>query len=603
MVRGLTTYIYETPGFLKSHQLRGTRIVIDGKGLMHILFFDFGVDFRHGGDYREFRELCTKFFRALLHCGVEPYVLFDGADDLQDVKFETLMERAQKKIEYSHQIASGQVKRTRLRPAFTTQVFIQAVRDLDIPLIVCDFEADDQLVALANQWQCPVLGEDSDFFVFDIKGGYIPIEHLRWREVNINDVGKGSSAVGCKIYRVQDFCRHFGMTKEILPLLATLLGNNYIDGKAFDDLYHSKIKREVNIPGRPGVRVPRIVTWVSQQRSADALYRKMETSLTFSGTAIVQMKKSIEIYGAELATSKFHGYLENGGPLPEIPGWSLPQWCAEFYRRGLLPPTFMNIKYQRKNFLTAFVEDNSKPSCNQTSKRIRQVIYGILLQRAGGSLEGEPSSAADVQSVDEIDREGTQVRCRPIALMTSLPVFGPLPDLERVTNLDEEERKGLILEVLEVDQGRLQEIPDELKLPVATTIYWRKKSDPQVSDHLVRVLLLGVTICHYGDDLTMDEVSTNLEDVPRVMNLTAVQAFSQWHSCMDYTSKLNALLNTPYPTPDATKLYNGTLLHRIYATTRPQQDVNPDWVKTDVLSGSPAALALFRQLDGVVQKP
>ncbi|XP_070574685.1 single-strand DNA endonuclease ASTE1-like [Ptychodera flava] len=603
MVRGLTTYIYETPGFLKSHQLRGTRIVIDGKGLMHILFFDFGVDFRHGGDYREFREVCTKFFRALLHCGVEPYVLFDGADDLQDVKFETLVERAQRKIDNSVKISGGQVGRSRLRPAFTTDVFIKAVCDLDIPLIVCDFEADEQVVALANNWKCPVLGEDSDFFVFDIKGGYIPIEHLRWREIDVNNVGERPPAISCKIYRAQDFCRHFRMTQEMFPLLATLLGNDYIDGKAFDDLYHSKIKREVNIPGRPGVRVPRIVTWVSQQRSADALYRKMETSLMSSGTAIHQMKKSIEIYGAKLATSKFHGYLENGGALPEIPGWSLPQWCAEFYRRGLLPPTFMNIKYQRKNFLTAFVEDTSKPSCNQTSKWIRQVIYGILLQRAGGSLEGEPSSAADVQSVDEIDREGTQVRCRPIATVTSLPTFGSLPDLERVTRLDKEERKSLILEVLEVDPGRLQEIPDELKLPVATTIYWRKKADPPVSDHLVRVLLLGTTLCHFGNDLDMDDVSTNLEDAPRVLNLTAVQAFAQWHSCMDYTSQLNTLVHTPYPTPDATKLYHGTLLHRIYATTRLQQDVNPDWVKTDVLRGSPAAVALFRQLCRVVQNP
>lgn len=34
----------------------------------------------------------------------------------------------------------------------------------------CPFEADREIACLALQWNCPVLTNDSDFYIFDLPG-------------------------------------------------------------------------------------------------------------------------------------------------------------------------------------------------------------------------------------------------------------------------------------------------------------------------------------------------------------------------------------------------------------------------------------------------
>ena len=38
--------------------------------------------------------------------------------------------------------------------------------------------ADDQIAALANYWECPVLTNDSDFLIYDLQAGVILLDYL-----------------------------------------------------------------------------------------------------------------------------------------------------------------------------------------------------------------------------------------------------------------------------------------------------------------------------------------------------------------------------------------------------------------------------------------
>ena len=42
-------------------------------------------------------------------------------------------------------------------------------------------EADSEIASLVAAWDCAVLSNDSDLFIFDIKGAYIPLSFLRWK--------------------------------------------------------------------------------------------------------------------------------------------------------------------------------------------------------------------------------------------------------------------------------------------------------------------------------------------------------------------------------------------------------------------------------------
>ena len=43
---------------------------------------------------------------------------------------------------------------------------------------MADGDADETIAKLANYYSCPVLAADSDYFIFNLQAGYIPIDTL-----------------------------------------------------------------------------------------------------------------------------------------------------------------------------------------------------------------------------------------------------------------------------------------------------------------------------------------------------------------------------------------------------------------------------------------
>ncbi|XP_077982892.1 single-strand DNA endonuclease ASTE1-like [Glandiceps talaboti] len=596
MPRGLTTFITNNSSCLQSHELHDTRVVMDGKWLAHWFFFNTEVDFTHGGDYKEYAVECTQFFQSFQRCNITPYVLLDGADYLDDKKFGTLMDRAQQKVDRSFDITQGGDKG--LRPMFAMNVFIQVLNQLNIHLAVCDFEADDEIVNLANAFNCPVIGEDSDFFIFDVRGGYIPMKYLKWKESN----AEGSKSMRCEIYTLKEFCNEFKLQKEMLPILSILLGNDFIPREVFDDLYHGKIKRQVNIPPAEGVRVRRTIAWLAKQRSVHQVTSLMIRSVSYSEPDIeAKINDSIELYRTTNA-SKLEKYFQNKSNMVEIPRCPLPEWALGSYRKGSLSPSVINVRYQRKTFINACIEDIRQPSCSNVSLPIRQVIYGILLQRDESSEEGDIEEGAvaslyDQNVVTEIDRKDRrkEITEKVVTVVSELENYGQLPALFAVASLDEADKKKLMMEVLDVNTDVVEGLSEDLQLPIAITMYWKKKAIPEVSKHILRVLLLGMAIGHFGDETTEAEVE-NLDPPPAPMDLEMVQALAQWQNSMYFGLQLNSLLNQAYPIPDVTQLYNGTLLHRLHATSSTAGDVEIEWARENLLNSNAPAQQLFVKL-------
>lgn len=83
-----------------------------------------------------------------------------------------------------------------------------------------------------------ILSNDSDFHVYAVGCGYAPLDEflvpsLLLLEENAErreTAGAYAAAtVIATVYRSQDVARHFGLTPELLPLLASLCGNDYVD--------------------------------------------------------------------------------------------------------------------------------------------------------------------------------------------------------------------------------------------------------------------------------------------------------------------------------------------------------------------------------------
>jgi hypothetical protein len=117
---------------------------------------------------------------------------------------------------------------------------------MQIPFAQSDFEADSEIAAIAQRLGCPVLSYDSDFYVYDVL--YIPfstviLEPVQYGSVYDKDV---RNHINCHIYNIKKCLYSLGgLDKSLLPVMAALLGNDYIEHKVFEN-FLSQIKLPKN---------------------------------------------------------------------------------------------------------------------------------------------------------------------------------------------------------------------------------------------------------------------------------------------------------------------------------------------------------------------
>ncbi|XP_031825717.2 protein asteroid-like [Nomia melanderi] len=226
-IRGLTAILNKSP-CLRPYNLQNTFLVIDGDNLSHNIYISCTDDsWIYGGAYDAYAEIVSKFFDKLLECNVTPLVLMDGS--YEDSKLNTVISRLHQKL----QIASTIIEKKRLgcrmfAPPLRMNVFIQVLREKNIKHVRCLIEADRVAAAIANALNCPVLSDDSDFYLYGTL--CIPFNTLN-HTVKRDTAG---NALSCKIFQFDYFLNHFPRLNEYtFSLIAVLLGNDVSKQDAF----------------------------------------------------------------------------------------------------------------------------------------------------------------------------------------------------------------------------------------------------------------------------------------------------------------------------------------------------------------------------------
>ncbi|KAK5861655.1 hypothetical protein PBY51_017113 [Eleginops maclovinus] len=223
-VQGLTSLLENHRRIYREVRLTGRRLLIDGNNLIYLLYFNSGLDQNHGGEYAAFTALIEKFVKVLRDCQITPYVVLDGGSDISGKKNETVTHRAEDCIKRADRAAQSG-RHQGILPVLAKQVFRQTLWRLDVPVAQCYGEADPEIAALAREWQCPVLSRDSDFYIYDLPAGLLPLPHFQWEAV----VRSGSkSYIPCKTYSTSSFCIYFNIQRQLLPAFAALAGNDYV---------------------------------------------------------------------------------------------------------------------------------------------------------------------------------------------------------------------------------------------------------------------------------------------------------------------------------------------------------------------------------------
>ncbi|XP_018529567.1 protein asteroid homolog 1 [Lates calcarifer] len=542
-VQGLATLLDSQPRIYRDTKFRKMRLVIDGCNLLYLMYFKSGLDQNRGGEYATFEDLIERFVKALRDCGIMPYVVLDGGSDHTDKKLETVTLRAESRIKKAHQAAVGGSNENIL-PQLAKIVFRQTLARLEVPMAQCFAEADPQIVALANEWQCPVLSNDSDFYIFNLSSGLLPISHFKWEEV---EQSGSQSYIPCKTYHANSFCIALEIKPQLLPTFAALAGNDYVKLKRME----SPIDWVQFDPSEKPSHLKGLLCWLKgfnePQEALEAAVRLMR-GVSIERKAKVLQSLSLGMDEYQVPPSSLTKFFIHGMPPPFLavekePGL-IPDWMRLPLTQARLTADVLDVLQLQRMSLSLPVAHRDMPSSNLMSRPLRQVMYGLLL---GG---GKPIQ------VEESDRDGLQLKLIPVE-----PAFRGVTQRLVLSSLDKaelSERLQVLLEALQVTESSLRNLPPQLRLPVAVTCFWLQRAEPPPDNRLLKVLLLGLSI---GDSLR-HRAALQVGNQPK-LDLNVAHAFNQWQACLKDSIHLNQLLGFPLPEPQVARLYEGTLVHNI----------------------------------------
>ncbi|CAL8354067.1 unnamed protein product [Arctogadus glacialis] len=535
-VKGLSSLLKDYSQIYQDIRFRDSKLLVDGTNLAYDLYDMANLDQNHGGEYLAFQVQVQALFKALIDCEIKAYVVIDGGSGTSDIRLDTRMDRQRALLEKIPAALKG--KKMGIFPPSIMSVFEQTLNDMKVPLVKCFGEADGQLAALAKDWSFPVLSGDTDFFIYALPKGVLPLHHFQW------DSGQrtgASSYIPCKLYTTSSFCTFFNINDQLLPVFASLAWNDYVNLRDESTRWAGG-----RAPGRPTTsnRAPRLeglLSWLGARND-----RTTEDTLTaamadMSQLARREVQKSMLEY--RLPSSSLRGFFSEGTvlPLPAELSW-VPEWVRASLARGDLGA---DILMHRRKILRIQVESSNLKSSNLTSKPIRQVLYGVLLAQGGG----------EVEEVDRVGLEPNRVKVQPLVQGAAQRLrLDSLPQADRAVRL------RVCLETLGVEEETLEGVPAHLRLPVAVTRYWLRRASPEPT--LLKALLMVMV---QGELMRQNGTAgrqgyTNHHSQP--LDGVVAHRFNQWQACLKDASQLNLLLCKPLPEPHFAWLYQGRLVHR-----------------------------------------
>ncbi|KAM9308134.1 single-strand DNA endonuclease ASTE1 [Gastrophryne carolinensis] len=579
-IQGLMTYVCSNRSFFHDLQLRNTKLIIDGNNLYYKLYFDSGLDLVHGGDYDAFSDLLSKFLESLSVCHIHAYIVFDGGCDVSNKKLETQKQRFREKIKMAQSLSTG--RGGTVLPLLVREVCLQILRKLGVPFVQCFSEADKEIVALANQWNCPVLTFDSDFCIYDLRAGYCPLSSFQWRNIGTMKETR-DCYIPAQCFLAQRFCANFNnMNMSLLPLFAVLTGNDYINLPALETFF-SKVHLPLgNIGhcGRKHARIQGLLNWLSGFADVEEAMENVLKHLRLRDRDSIRqlLCSAMEEYSLHDAVSLEQFFQGGQYVSPTAAQLKVPDWVQGALAKGRLSPLLSDALVLKRVFLHSQVEDLRRQSTHYVSLPLRKIIYALLLDvYQGEKVELQTIKKPHQICVEEFDRLETSLRRSKVGVPVVSEDSNEDLTLQNISQLPLATRLKLLLISTELRAMDMESVPPEDHLTLAALCYWIKHAEPKVKLHHVKSVLMGIV---YGQiytnlktpELQVDGLQLVCEQMKEIksegsrhrkLNLEDLHILCQWQCCLQMVLALNQLLCTPLLEPDITRLYSGSLVYHL----------------------------------------
>ena len=543
-IQGLTSFVSNHFFNWKRERVEGL-LVLDGNNLCFNICKESRISWSQGGQYGEFRAATLRFIDFLLADGIFPVFVFDGIDYKQQ-KVGTKLDRHTKSICDIRDSLSGTISRypTDCLSVLTKDVFRDTLKERKIPTFYVDGEGDPDISALANSYGCPVVSNDSDFYIFNITYGYIPMDRLYWK----------SSPVYADVYYRYTFCQAFRLAPELCFAIPAIVGNDFIANLLNrNDLLKSTIfaghHEPLNQKSSDSHSIELLIRYLAKYKSLEILLRRIKR-LPAGGHGCSRRvesnyRKAGEFY---ILTNKLsETSLVSTSALKCLDGTRLPLWVYFQYRFGNFGHELMQSLVLCKCLLQVVPDDPCKETAQYCSRPIRQAIYGILER---------PES--NKQSVEELVRKESSIVQESVERVYFVRGV-PLPAIWSIKSLSVESRRFILCKVLGCSVNGLEE---KWQLVVAASCFWVKKVIPSMKQ--IQALVLTFVRCSEGSYTGTNYVPLR---VPIRKWMESFHCYAQWQCVYKDSVTLNNVLMNPLQYVSPAFLFDGKMV-MYYANCR-----------------------------------
>ena len=529
-IKGLSSYINNSYKEWSDVSLTECPLVLDGNGLPFYFNKKTKLDWEYGGAYPALKEAVEKFFDTLLAQNIQPiYVGCDGIDP-KEKKLETVLQRRRSILDVIRKSLSGDHvpnhQRLNILPPLVTETFHNVVQDYKtrgvVKICCADGEADDIAVTLANKFECFLVGEDSDFFVFPLQVGYIPLSKLTWER-------RGDPVMGSAFKR-DVFAASLGIRPDFVLAIPAIVGNdvlpNLVEGTSLK--LTIRPRNHPHYRGKDTVKAIDFITYrCNSMEKMEHFLLKCESGKTVLEAFQINFQKVREKYentppfNDETFRTSISYQTKDGH---EIPGWLIQQYRDLYFSKNLLEALVKGTHQ-----LHSIPDDFQKPSANLFSQNIREEIYGIMQHQEG---------------VKEVVRQGYTLGHNIVSPTRSTM------NIHTMNSQSKDNRVSKMCTVLLCNPKTFSSINEELYLAVASICFWVKNASIHTDDIRLKALILCFVECYQGVKY----------DFKPAFDLRTFHLYTQWQCTYNDAVLLNQVLMLPLPYLSPASIFDGRLV-------------------------------------------
>eukprot|EP01080_Neovahlkampfia_damariscottae_P003520 gene3520-6167_t len=247
-VKGLTSFIrtkyHSSIKFINIQEKipEQSTIIIDGYSLLYYLYQQSNLDWFNGGEYDEFSKYVLNFLHFFDKFKL--LIIFDGCQE--ESKRKMKIKRSSKYSQWTKILFKSKLnqkiddrdhfnhERIFFLPVLSFSIFLNILKKLkNVEIEQSPFEADPYMAKRSYELKGYVLSSDSDFMIYNTKG-MIVLDEMELKEV------EGKKEIWSILVNQNDVAFHLRVTKNHLPLLTCLTGNDYISENVLVE-FHQKI--------------------------------------------------------------------------------------------------------------------------------------------------------------------------------------------------------------------------------------------------------------------------------------------------------------------------------------------------------------------------